>query len=235
MKSMECYFSGSADLSEIISLELLKASKSIFLAMYTLTDHQLIHTLRQLGQKNIDIFALFDEAQLLHFNNVILELNNSGIQFKTIGNPNSRMHNKFIVIDKSKVITGSFNWTEQASKSNMENIVIINDEQIAHKYVNEFNRIWKRICSKPPELKAKEKPDDLEDFITHLDKSKHISKKYELPLPLRDMAIGKVYFFMSKGEYQKSMRIIDFLLEIEPDMLIAAKLKSEILNIKNIK
>jgi phosphatidylserine/phosphatidylglycerophosphate/cardiolipin synthase-like enzyme len=60
--------------------------------------------------------------------------------------PNNVMHNKYIILYKDDVpfsiITGSYNYTIQAS-TNMENIVYIEDINIAKKYENNFNELLK--------------------------------------------------------------------------------------------
>lgn len=37
------------------------------------------------------------------------------------------MHNKYMVLDDTYIVTGSFNWTKKAVVSNRENLVIIKD------------------------------------------------------------------------------------------------------------
>ncbi len=44
------------------------------------------------------------------------------------------MHNKYAIIDQKIVITGSFNWTQKAVEMNRENILIIQNEEIAKQY-----------------------------------------------------------------------------------------------------
>ena len=64
------------------------------------------------------------------------------------------MHNKFMIIDSSFLITGSFNWTFQAGKSNQENIVVVDGEYYIHKYNEEFNKLWGQFAAN--ELERKE-------------------------------------------------------------------------------
>jgi len=144
---IECYFS-TDDISKIISEQIFEAKKCILLAMYTLTDRGLINALKEKRQNGTDVLAIFDEDQLAKFSDIILELNNADIVFKTIGKEVARMHHKFLIIDDIKVITGSFNWTRQANKSNMENIMIVENQNIAKQYISEFDRIWQLISSR---------------------------------------------------------------------------------------
>jgi hypothetical protein len=146
MTSADCFFSSTDDLSDIISKKILNAKKSILLAMYTLTNTELIKSL--IAVKRTQILAIFDEEQLLRFNKIILELNNHDIHFKTVGSSFARMHHKFLVIDGETTITGSFNWTFQANRKNDENLVIINEKILSQKYTAEFDRIWKNITQK---------------------------------------------------------------------------------------
>ena len=53
--------------------------------------------------------------------------------------------------------------------------------------------------------------------------------KHELSLKHRDMAISKVHYLKSKGEYRKALKLLDFLLATDPDLIVAQNLRSEIL------
>ncbi len=57
------------------------------------------------------------------------------------------MHDKFAVIDESVVLTGSFNWTTQAVKNNQENILFIQNNELAIKFLQEFEKLWKEFKS----------------------------------------------------------------------------------------
>jgi phosphatidylserine/phosphatidylglycerophosphate/cardiolipin synthase-like enzyme len=47
-------------------------------------------------------------------------------------------HNKVIIIDETKVITGSFNFTNAAQYRNVENLLIISDVQLAETYLRNW-------------------------------------------------------------------------------------------------
>ena len=48
-------------------------------------------------------------------------------------------HNKIMIIDGTTVITGSFNFTEAAEKSNAENLLILHRPDVAQKYLANFD------------------------------------------------------------------------------------------------
>ncbi|MCH7534211.1 MAG: phospholipase [Bacteroidetes bacterium] len=52
-------------------------------------------------------------------------------------------HQKFIVRDRNALLTGSTNFTDTGTSSNLNHIVVINDKKIAKIYTNEFKEIMK--------------------------------------------------------------------------------------------
>lgn len=51
------------------------------------------------------------------------------------------MHHKFVVVDRKCVVTGSYNYTTQASARNFENVVVIDSPEIAVQFAAEFELI----------------------------------------------------------------------------------------------
>ncbi len=52
------------------------------------------------------------------------------------------MHNKFVVIDRSEVWTGSMNLTDEGAYADRNNLVRIRSTKVAADYVNEFNEMF---------------------------------------------------------------------------------------------
>jgi phosphatidylserine/phosphatidylglycerophosphate/cardiolipin synthase-like enzyme len=57
------------------------------------------------------------------------------------GNPKF-LHDKIIIVDKHIVISGSFNFSSNATESNDENVIIIDNADIANLYMQEFDKLW---------------------------------------------------------------------------------------------
>ena len=81
-------------------------------------------------------------------------MSDAGIPCRTDNEVNYHMHNKFMVIDSAFLITGSFNWTFQAGKSNQENVVVLDGKYYIDKYNDEFNKLWGQFADN--ELERKE-------------------------------------------------------------------------------
>jgi len=53
------------------------------------------------------------------------------------------MHHKVLIIDERLVITGSYNFSKNADRRNDENIIIIDNPEIAAEYLAEYRRLAK--------------------------------------------------------------------------------------------
>ena len=69
----------------------------------------------------------------------LLKQNNINVIYDS--NPN-KMHHKVFIIDEKTVIFGSMNPTQAADTKNDENILIIENETIAKKFLEEFNSLF---------------------------------------------------------------------------------------------
>ncbi len=69
-------------------------------------------------------------------------MSEQGVETRTDANIQSHMHNKYAIIDNKILVTGSFNWTWQAVKSNQENLIIVEKEDLVKKYKDSFEKLW---------------------------------------------------------------------------------------------
>ena len=70
-----------------------------------------------------------------------------GAAVRTDGNP-FVLHHKVFIVDDTTVITGSFNFSDNARDQNDENLLIISDPDLAAQYTGEFQRLWAQ--ARPP-------------------------------------------------------------------------------------
>jgi tetratricopeptide (TPR) repeat protein len=134
-----------------IILQLQQAENRIRICVAWFTDEEILKVLLVQAKKGIyiEIVILNDEynrAKSTYFNQLIAL--NSKVYLVDKNNLNGTLHHKFCLIDYVILITGSYNWTNNAKKNN-ENIVIVDfdsespvDEyNMIHKYDREFDKI----------------------------------------------------------------------------------------------
>ena len=74
------------------------------------------------------------------------KLKRAGVDVREDGNC-GLMHDKVFVVDGRTVVTGSFNWTRQAQEANDENAVFADNQWLAQRYADEFERIYTQAAS----------------------------------------------------------------------------------------
>jgi phosphatidylserine/phosphatidylglycerophosphate/cardiolipin synthase-like enzyme len=74
----------------------------------------------------------------------------AGLDVRQDGN-GFTMHHKVVIVDNTTVITGSFNFSENAVSSNDENLVIIKDPDLVTQFIAEYERVKSR-ATRPTNL-----------------------------------------------------------------------------------
>lgn len=124
--------------------ELSKAQRSIVVAVAWLTNNKLFNKLCERAQSGLGVELMVVDDDINKESPIdFTRLRTAGGKLHLIvqGSDGEIMHNKFCVIDKSTVITGSYNWSHRAN-NNHENITIIrSNEKMANDFMNEFQRI----------------------------------------------------------------------------------------------
>jgi hypothetical protein len=134
------------NIKETLAVEISSARHSIYAAIAWLTDDYLIQQLIQKARQGVSVQVVISGSD---FNDMdrYESLAEAGADIYLVGGGDIRldkfMHNKYCVIDFKKVVTGSFNWTKNAS-TNEENVVIIQDERIAFEYYEQSLRLIKK-------------------------------------------------------------------------------------------
>ena len=122
----------------LIAQQISKAKETIYVQAYGLTYKPIVDQLIKAKGRGVKIKVLLDKSNLTDRYSKMNELNKAGIDV-AIDRVSGIAHNKVIIIDQSKVITGSFNFTKNAETKNAENVVLIEDEQIAKAYLKNWH------------------------------------------------------------------------------------------------
>jgi cardiolipin hydrolase len=142
------FFPNEANLSVMINA-LLKAKKYIYICIYTITNDEIAAAIYWLHSKGVEVKIITDDETINNQGSDLFELAAFGVDVKVDKDPNSRIHHKFAVIDDSTLVSGSFNWTVQAVKSNYENVVITHEKKLVSDFKTEFHRIWNKVETVP--------------------------------------------------------------------------------------
>ncbi|MFO7584251.1 MAG: phospholipase D-like domain-containing protein [Anaerolineales bacterium] len=92
-------------------------------------------------QSGITVEGIFERVGSDSQFSEMMKLHCGGGNIRRDGNPGF-LHHKIIIVDNRIVITGSFNFSDSANTRNNENVIIIDNADIARLYLGEFQRIW---------------------------------------------------------------------------------------------
>ncbi|MBI2125409.1 hypothetical protein HYU08_02535 [Candidatus Woesearchaeota archaeon] len=139
-KRVESYFCPEDSCSEQVKEELRKAEKSIHFMTFSFTHESIANILLLKNLDGIEVKGVMEVRQISEHSQ-FSRLQQNGIDVRRDGNKNN-LHHKVFIIDQKTVITGSFNPSANGDQRNDENVIIIEDGQIAQRFVDEFEKVY---------------------------------------------------------------------------------------------
>ena len=153
------FFPNPSEEIHLINL-ISKTKTSLDIAMFTINNVKIASEIKNIFSRGIKLRILTDSECIKMPSSNVYSLAALGISVKIDDSARYHMHHKFCVIDKSVVVTGSFNWTDQAVNHNQENLLFIENKDLALKYSNEFEKLWNDfeivVTKEKAEMKLKE-------------------------------------------------------------------------------
>jgi len=131
-------------------------SKSLDIAIFSLTNNTLYEAIKEVWEAGCAVRIIADDECCKNYGSDVYRLAALGIPVKTDNSERFHMHHKMAIIDRSVVVTGSFNWTSQAVKNNQENILFFENKGLAQQYTDEYNHLWNTFTVEISPEKAKE-------------------------------------------------------------------------------
>ena len=154
---IQVFFSPKGGCQEAIVLELSKARREILVQAYSFTADPLTFALVEAKKRGVQVDIVLDksnEAERYSDLHIFIE---QGLE-PHVDHEHAIAHNKIILIDKKVVITGSYNFTNQAEHENAENLMIIKGHAELVKWYRD-NFFKHREHAKPAQVKEGEMKD----------------------------------------------------------------------------
>ena len=133
------YFTPGDSAEAAIVEQLLSAKESILVQAYSFTNPAIASALADARSRGVNVVILLDKSHRTQKYSAADFTANAGIG-TFIDDRHAIAHNKIMIIDGQVVITGSYNFTKAAEKSNAENLVIIESGSVAEKYLNNWQK-----------------------------------------------------------------------------------------------
>ncbi len=133
----EVYFSPMGGCTDAVVREIANAKRSIRVMAYSFTSTPIARALVEAHDRGVDVQVILDKSQETERYTGADFLVHAGIP-TMIDDRHAIAHNKVIIIDDLTVITGSFNFTKAAEEKNVENLLVLDGQDLARRYVEQW-------------------------------------------------------------------------------------------------
>jgi len=140
--NINVYFAPEDNVEKIIFDRIEKAKKSIKFMQFSFTSDLIGEVIIKKFKEGIPVEGVFEKKGSDTEYSEYIKMKIEGLPVRLDSNRYT-MHHKVIIIDDYLVITGSFNISKNANNRNDENIIITDSTELALKFKEEFNRIYK--------------------------------------------------------------------------------------------
>jgi phosphatidylserine/phosphatidylglycerophosphate/cardiolipin synthase-like enzyme len=138
---IEIYFAAEDDVVPAILREINAANQSIRFMAFSFTLDSLAQAMITRSMAGVDVSGIFENVGSETQFSELRPMFCAGLEVRQDGNP-FVLHHKVIIVDNTTVLSGSFNFSDSATNSNDENLVIIRDPDLTAQFIVEFNRRW---------------------------------------------------------------------------------------------
>ena len=142
------FFSPKGGCQDAVVRELNRARKEILVQAYSFTADAITNALVEAKKRGVHVEVLLDRSNEEEAHSDLHLLAEHQVPF-LIDAKHAIAHNKVMVVDRRVILTGSFNFTNQAEHENAENLVILeHHRELIHQYLENF-QVHKSHCQPP--------------------------------------------------------------------------------------
>ena len=133
-------FSPAVSCSGLVVQAVDSAQKSIDFMAFSFTSDPIGNAMLARAKHGVSVSGVFETTGSETQYSELGPMKAAGLDVYADGNPWS-MHHKVIIIDDHLVVFGSYNFSASADSANDENLLIIDNADLAHAFSAEFQRV----------------------------------------------------------------------------------------------
>jgi phosphatidylserine/phosphatidylglycerophosphate/cardiolipin synthase-like enzyme len=154
---IQVFYSPKGGCQDAVVREVNRARREVLVMAYSFTNDPITNALVEAKKRGVTVDILLDHSNEKEAHTELSAFMQHGLD-PHVDSDHPIAHNKIMIIDKRTVITGSFNFTNQAEHDNAENLLVIKGHpELPVKYrENFFNH--KAHC-KPAQVRPVEEKD----------------------------------------------------------------------------
>ena len=138
---IQVYFSPEDKVLDHIIPIVANAQTNIRFLAFSFTDYPLAQAMIDRAAAGVDVAGVYEKVGSETEGAELKTFYCARVPVRQDGNPRF-LHDKIIIVDNHIVISGSFNFSSNATENNDENVIIVDNAEIANLYMQEFGKIW---------------------------------------------------------------------------------------------
>ncbi|MBT3189615.1 MAG: phosphatidylserine/phosphatidylglycerophosphate/cardiolipin synthase family protein [Anaerolineae bacterium] len=148
---LQAFFAAEDDVIDNHIIPIIEqAQSSVHFMAFSFTHDSLEDAMTERFENGVDVIGIYEKTGSSTVYSELGDMYCSKMKVRRDGN-GSFLHHKVIVVDERIVITGSLNFSDNATESNDENILIVDNAEIAALYIQEVNRVWDMASDPEPD------------------------------------------------------------------------------------
>ena len=138
---IQVLFAAEDEAMDYILPYLANAQSSIRFMAFSFTYDNMEDVITDRFENGVDVAGVFEKLGSSTEYSELGDMYCSKMKVRRDGN-GGFLHHKVVIVDERIVITGSLNFSDNANDSNDENVIIVDNSDIAALYLEEFERVW---------------------------------------------------------------------------------------------
>ena len=139
---INAYFAPENDIENIIIGRIKRAKTSVRFMAFSFTSASIAEAMIKKFKEGVEVSGVFENRGSGTKDSQFIKMKVEGVPVRLDSNKYA-MHHKVIIIDDYRLITGSYNFSKNASRNNDENCIMIDNRAITALYIKEFENIFK--------------------------------------------------------------------------------------------
>jgi phosphatidylserine/phosphatidylglycerophosphate/cardiolipin synthase-like enzyme len=132
------YFSPKGGCTDAIVQSIDSATTTIYVQAYSFTSAPIADALIDASKRGVSVQIVLDKSNLKGSSKYAYVVSHCVPVW--CDTKHAIAHNKIIIIDDAKVLTGSFNFSMAAENSNAENLLIVYSKEVAKVYIQNWQK-----------------------------------------------------------------------------------------------
>ncbi len=135
----EVYFSQETDILSLLHQQINRTNTTLYAAISSIDLGEIVQAMAEARKRGVKVRLILDEGYARGSQPLVNFMLLEGIEVRLLqGEAGGRMNNNFAIFDGTKLLTGSYSWTERSNSFNLEDVLLIDEPSIVQAYSEEF-------------------------------------------------------------------------------------------------